>query len=354
MKYIYMCVCIVFNMHIMSLFAGITVQSRTSAIYHRYYLIKRLEQSCKLLQNISVQQHIPFELLDATLFISKSIKLTVEAMKNEKNTEPLLVLWDDFCTYKEINNKLFKHEFIELIYAVYDLMSPKGVKRLKKSLEHTLMAIDCATDAKLYTMEPVRTLPQELTDVTTDLVAKRFYIIKRLQKSMNVLERLHVQNFCFSDDSAGRSYTALIKEIEHFHHDRVRESVMQMCQTKNLEPLLRLCDEVKQYRFAQDESFLQEMLMNIFLVYKTILLRHGSHHVDPVIVHEMNHVLEIYEHLNSLPLDQTLEAIDEVTDRLMAIQSQESVAGNYTPWVLSGVLCGLVSIGTYYYFLHHG
>lgn len=334
--------------------ADITVQSRTSAIYHRYYLIKRLEQSCSLLQNTSVQQSIPFELLDASLFKSKAIGFAIDAMKRSKNTKPLLDLWDDFCTYKEINDDLFKYEFIELIYIIYDLLHPKRMQRSVNSLEYTLLAIDTAIDAHSNNFVSMRAQPQELADVTTDLVAKRFYIIKRLQKSIDVLEYLHKQQFDFSDDVTMRSSIALIGEIEHFHHDRVRESVIQMCQTKNLEPLLRLCDEAKQYRFAQDESFLQEMLMNIFLVYKTLLLRHGAHHSDPTIIHEMNHVLEIYEHLSAMPLDQTLEAIDEVTDRLMAIQAQELAGPNYMRWVCSGTVCALISMGLYYYFIHHG
>lgn len=349
MKYIY--ICIALNVYSMLLAGEIAVQARTASIYHRYYLIKRLKQSCMLLQQASVCQSIPFELLDATVFKSEDVRLATEAMKIEKNIEPLAALWDDFYSYQKIDDELFKHEFIELIYVIYDLMYPIA-RRSNRSVEHTLLAIDCVVDTKRYSDFSMRTQPKDLSDVTTDLVAKRFYIIKRLQKSMHLLERLHEQSFSLFDDVKDRSSNALIQEIECFHHDRVRESIMQMCQTKNLEPLLRLCDEAKQYRFAQDESFLQEMLMNIFLVYKTILLRQGSHDASPVIVNEMNHVLEIYEHLSSMPLDQTLEAIDQVTDRLMAIQAKELSHPRYTRWVFSGALCALTGIGAYYYFVH--
>lgn len=342
------------------------VQSRTRSIYYRYYLIKRLEQSCLLLQHASVQQIIPFDRLDEAVFKSESIRSIVERMKAEKSTAPFLSLWSDFCDYKDIYNDLFKHEFIELVYIVYDLMYPTRMKRSNgllsggllsgRSPEYTLFAIDCAVDAERYNDCSFRAQPREFAEVDTDRVANRFYIIKRLQKSMQLLAHLHEQKIDFTDGLSLRNDTfGLIQEIEQFHHDRVRESVMQMCQTKNLEPLLRLCDEVKQYRFAQDEDFLQEMLMNIFLVYKTILLKHGSHHADQEIMYEMAHVLDIYEHLNSMPLDQTLEAIDIVTDKLMAIQAEElALRPHYMYPALAGSFCALVGIGAYYYFTHQG
>ena len=329
------------------------VQSRTNAIYHRYYLIKRLEQSCVLLQQPNVQQIIPFNMLDETIFKSDQIRSAVKAMKTAKNAHALIELWADFSDYKDTYDELFKYEFIELIYMVYDLMHSARFYKSGLSLEHTLCMIDAAVEAKATGKHILlRAQPQELALVTTDLVAKRFYIIKRLQKSMQFLSHLHENDFGFMQDR--RSTAHLMAEIENFQHDRIRESLIQMCQTKNLEPLLHLCEEVKQYRFAQDESFLQEMLMNIFLVYKTILLRSGPHHADPVIVHEMNHVLEIYEHLDSMPLDETLEAIDMVTDKLMAIQAEEFAGPNYIRWSLAGGACVAVGLAAYYYFVHRG
>jgi hypothetical protein len=346
MKYFFACLALsvsVIQAHFM------TVQLRTGHIYHRYYMIKRLEKSCELLRNdLSLRQSMPLHLLQPDQFNSKDIYSAVKAMKELKNIDPFFELWDDFCAYKSVYDYKFMREFVELILALYDLVKPMPVKRPSASLEGLLLFIDNAVSGN----HMVRSL-DEPDEVTTDGIAKRFYVIKRLQKTVQFLEHLQANNIeILYDKGISNRSLELMLEIENFHHDRVRESVIQMFQTKKLEPLLQLYDEVKQYRFAQDESFLQEMLMNIFLVYKAILFRHGSQHVDPVVVDEMNHVLEIYEQLSSMPLDQTLEAIDEVTDRLIAFQAENTAHSSYVRWGLPALfMCACVGI---YYVLHQG
>lgn len=332
------------------------IQKRTNNIYHRYYLTKRLKSSILLLRSKRVQQLIAFEQLDPALFRQPKMQKTVVAIMTDKSLDALFSVWDDFCMYQHLYSSLFENELIELIYYICDLIQPYRTVRSQLSLEQKLYVIDQAVDEAYFNKRSSGRMPErDIDEVTTDLVAKRFFIIKRLQKSMNFLEYLQQksQDIFMQKEPYQRipleDNTGLLAELEHFSHDRVRECIEQMCERKNLDPLLRMCKEFKQYRFAQDDTFLQEMLMNIFLVYKSLLFKDLSAQTEQVVMTEMNQVLEIYENLESLPLDETLEAIDIVTDKLIAIQALESKQSVNLAWIVPGIAC-MGALGAFAYF----
>lgn len=313
------------------------IQLRTQSIYHRYYLIKRLEQSCFLLQDVSVQQKMAYELLQEDMYRVPEVHLVVLAIKREKSLQPFFSLWEDFCAYRHMYNQHFEHECAQLIYNLFQLACRAPVSVSHISLENLLAHIDYTIDVKKRSLATRHVKMQEEAPehVSTDAIAKRFYCLKRLKRSMDVLQHIHGDRIDYFED------TTL------FQHERVRDTVMQMNQSKNLEPLLDLCNEVKQYRFAHDDTFLQEMLMNIFLAYKTMLFKHASStHTAQVVQEEMAHVLEIYEHMHDMPLDETLSAIDMVTDKLMEINAEKQSIKGY--FALLGVCCAALGVGAYY------
>lgn len=330
-----------------------TVRPQTTAIYYRYYLIKRLEEAFRVMSDSVFQQKIPYHQLPPLAFGSKSVQIAADRIRSERSLEALFDAWKDFSMFQETYSKQYATDFIELIYILFDIAKPSCIKRNFKHVENTLSLIDSLARPTCLPDLVVRKNEQELSQVTTDHIASRFYILKRLKKSIYFLEHMHKNNYRFQESPLSRDHQyELINEIENFHHDRVRESVIQMCASKNLAPILDLCNEVQQYRFAQDDSFLQEMLMNIFLVYKTILFKKGSHSADYQVIHEMNYILELYEKLKSMPLDETLEAIDLVTDRLMMIQAHESSPTGKKILLGLSSLCAVAGLGFFYYLLY--
>ncbi len=333
------------------------VQKRTDKIYHRYYLIKRLRPSLALLNHENIRRLIAFEELDSALFRQPQMQAMVEQIAKDKTLYSLFELWDQFIAYQHLYSTIFVNEFIELVHYLYDLMRPQEHNRVAFSLpiEHRLDVIDRyvreVCDNIKYSKKSTN---RELDEVTTDSVAKRFFIIKRLQKSIQFLHYLQKNiKRPFKQKDVQRVFddeTGLLSEIEHFSHGRVRECIEQMCKRKDLEPLLHVCKEFKQYRFAQDDTFLQEMLMNIFLVYKSLLFKDLSAQTEQVVMIEMNQVLELYENLESLPLDETLEAIDVVTDKLIAIQALESQKKtSYLRWIIPGIVCVCAGFGAHFF-----
>ncbi len=334
------------------------IQRRTDKIYHRYYLIKRLKPSIALLHNENVQHLIAFEKLDPILFRLPQMQTIVEQIVNDKTLDSLFELWDKFLAYQYLYSTIFVNEFIDLVYCLYGLIGQiKPIKTVSfpLSLEHKLCIVDqCVREVEGDVKCSKKFTNQELDKVTTDSVAKRFFIIKRLQKSVHFLHYLQENiKHPFKRKDIQRVFddeTGLLSEIEHFSHDRVRECIEEMCKRKDLKPLLHVCQEFKQYRFAQDDTFLQEMLMNIFLVYKSLLFKDLSAQTEQVVMIEMNQVLELYENLETLPLDETLEAIDVVTDKLIAIQAFESQRKtSYMRWVVSGIACVCAGLGAHFF-----
>lgn len=276
-------------------------------------------------------------------------------MKEEKSIKPLELLWQDFCGYAYIYDKAFTTDFVKLIYTLCKSITRSNYTVRTNKTEELLTEIDRASDSFFYhtwtrAYSPsTDTLPHE---VTVDMIARRFYILKRIQKSVASLEDLHAAKFTFSNRRNLASF-AHDSDIEHFQHFYIRETIEQMNQTNDLEPFINLCGELKQYRFAHDEHFLQEMLMQMFLVYKTILFKHyNAHELNASIVHEMNHVLDIYERIDSLSLDETLEAIDLATDRLIAIQNEQAeYRFNFRQWVFPlASAIGVAAIGWYLFY----
>jgi hypothetical protein len=303
----------------------LSILPQTVTIYERFYLIKRIEKVFEILHNDAVKRSFAYTNITPQIYQHPLIHASAKKICTLRSVEPLYELWHMCTSYQQLHDPLFAVEFVHLVYALcLELGDSKRTCKMDADwplIEDFLHAIDVSLRYACY-HEPLRSRDNEYTPdaVTTDMIIQRYLVLKRLDKSIELLQYL-VQKRTMIACSGVRSSFEL--DVDQFTHGRIKDCIQQILVKKNLEPLLQIADDMQQYRFVADDTFLQEMLMNLFLVYKGLLLEAASETDGEIIATQMNQVLEIYENIDEMPLDETLEAIDEVTDRLLALQHKE-------------------------------
>ena len=326
------------------------INAKTEAIYYRYYLIKRLEVAMHLLLEPAVQANISVDQIVLDSCGHAAMYDVLEQMQEQKSIAPLDVAWQQFVSYQYIDDPSFNAAFIALMFSVYEQMVEKKDRAIGH-VERMLADIDTITHKLAgYKLIEHSQRDQHITEVKTDQIAQCFLVSKRLEKTMQVLLYMHRRGgHTLHTKAQDTSFDLLMDELDRFDHQRVREAIIIMCKSKSLAPLLHLCAEYRQYRFASDDTFLKEMLMHIFLVYKSLLFKQLSVTTEQVIMTEMQQILDVYEHIEQMPLDETLEAIDMATDKLVAIQHMQAKGPSYMPWIASSaVLAACLSL--FYWF----
>ncbi len=334
------------------------INSRTNLIYQRFYLVKRLQHSIDLLHNYEMQHDI-MEQLDPSFFCHIELQQAITEMKNNKSFVPLHNLWQKFNAYQYLYDPVFEDECIKLICLLCMLKESIYEIRFYSSREQRLLFLDAITDALDYGSNSNRTYMknQMLLEVTIDHVAKRYFVIKRLHKAMQFLTLVHEYDKRPFERRITRTGSVdyiedIQDEIEQFSHVRIKECLTDLCQKKNLEPILQVYTECKRYRYVADDDFLKETFRSIFLVYKSMLLKNLAEQTEQVVLSEVQEILEVYENLDRFSLDDALEAIDIATDRLIAIQNmQVTDQQNKLTWLLPGaILSGFLVMTTLNHF----
>ncbi len=319
----------------------------TREVYYRYYLIKRCEEPTQLLHtNTAVWRHINFNKLSTDYIENAVIKEKIQAIKKSHTIDPFLDLWHQMNTHRHIDDPAFHKDFIKLLFMFYkSLEKPAHHKKDPLpdtealpfmpplfSIEEMLGIIDKNIDSMHQHQKPKKTSGHRFFDhkqVTTDDIALNYYLIQRLDKAMRLLTMIRdpfpstqrKNSVDFNNCDAG----------VNFSHERVNQCFNQILIKKNLEPLAHMWQELIRFRHAGDSHFLKEMLMMLFTVYKDLLLVKLSHESEQLITTEMSTILDLYEHIDELPLDEILHAIDLTTDKLMFLQNMEKK--NKKEWI---------------------
>lgn len=310
----------------------------TRDVYYRYYLIERCQDPVDLLKkNPNVWRAIDFDHFilhqnDRDIFENSIVKEKALAIQKTHLIEPFLDLWHQISTHRHVNDLSFHEDFIKLLFMLYrSLEQPSPQKAPAQnptaySIEKMLSTIDKHTD-KIRPNSPKRSAPDNAPSdtypVTTDDIALNYYLIHRLDKPIRFLAAAH--------DKLISSKTGLVDHAMcnmgiNFSHERINYCFNQMTARKNLEPFLHTWQEFSRFRHAGDAHFLKEMLMMLFAVYKDLLLSMLTTESEEFITSEMDTILDLYEHVNELPLDDILHAIDLTTDKLLLLQNMEKKA----------------------------
>ena len=343
-------------------------------IQKRYYFIRRLEKPVSNLIVLYDQHPVNknTQLIKRNTykqFHNPLLRETVRELEKKNDIKPLYKIWNDFLSYKSIEDESYIRETVAVILLLYKqilssiLDSQKYHQLLaqyadknpaqefltlneepKKSIDSlsfeaeqhshnhlpsvTLLLSEAADQPVTVCMEPERTpsfdneetcmyfktLIQLLdeTQQSFDFITLnniRFYHIQRLVKPMFFLAELYKKNAL----AINRELEKLpIVDNAHFKHEHIKTCCAAIRDQQGLFPLFALWQCIVSYRYLTDQSLVSEFITLLIIVYKTYIMplyRSESERIT-------NSFLQLYENLDAVPLTELLNILDTLVDQL--------------------------------------
>jgi hypothetical protein len=362
----------------------------TELIFKRFYYIVRLDEPISLInaikeakKNMPVNLEFVTDIDSLTIFNHQRIIDALTKMKKTKNLGPILGLWEDFNTYKFLDDETFLDDFTKLIliiskklvlcivaqqcsrsfinsiYSFYD----KGLSATtQERLEYIDMLIiefmnikNNKKHTKLQTIKSSHIVPN-----FTEAVSDRMYYIKRLQNALDYLSRLPGTNTMFFNHI--ESTRVIFDGTLHFYHERINECIELMELEKNADSMFLLWDEFIHYKYLNDELFLEELIKIIFVSFKNLTVNINGSKQEKAFQQTLQELLQFYERLDSIPLEEILNAIDILAHELPKISQKYELNSNmswrewlrkywWSPPLIAGTIAIKVLI-IYQYLMH--
>ncbi|MEX0940662.1 MAG: hypothetical protein WDZ41_04850 [Candidatus Babeliales bacterium] len=143
----------------------------------------------------------------------------------------------------------------------------------------------------------------------TELIYRRYYFVARLEKTVNFITTLKNKiHGCIKLE-----YITHIDDINLFKHVLIKESVAKMNQTKSLEPIIITWHDFKNYKFLEDEIFLDDFTKLILIISKKLFLHiMPKQPTDIEILYEKGLNVSSLERLDFI--DNFIEKVDEINE----------------------------------------
>lgn len=167
--------------------------------------------------------------------------------------------------------------------------------------------------------------------VNLDDVAMRFYLLRRLAKSMMFLNKLDKKNIFLSacSDIEGNMIDDITDRFV-FTQKNVVLCIKEIRRTRSIQPLLKLWDDIKHYRFIKSIDLIKEFSILTFVIYKNLMTHCLPEHMSSREKSVTQSLIQVYEKLDSLPLEEILNAIDLVTEELPLLWEQYQLNSDMT------------------------
>ena len=318
----------------------------TNHINKRYYFIARLEKTITLLNNIKQMEKkqtafrqpldidpiINFE--NGPTFYHSHIKKSITLMQETKSLIPLFMVWEEFAAYKFLEDELFIEDFTKEIFVIsknlltfissgslykqhnlnfqttVDMLYEQGLKapitQLPDYIELFMKQFFALYHRQLahlpiHDNNSIHRSIQLIQTVDTEEITMRFYVIQRIKKALDIL---------VTTDQAIYPFFILDNTVV-FKHEQIIECIDLMESLTTTQPLIKLWEDYKQFKYIDDQLFTKELLMVIFLVYKNIIDTHPMYYQKNK---KKLDIIALYETISSLPIEELLTAIDIIID----------------------------------------
>lgn len=327
------------------------ISAFTELVYKRVYFIERLERSVEFLKCLPIDIEVLLEVnQDLHCFHHKTIKDSINKIIQLKSLHPIELAWEDFIAFKLLDDELYLDDFTKLILIISERILLHIIKRLphkplfdinslfEKALSASylerLAYIDLALEA-LSTLKIKTSFKKPILIVDhvkmgyTESVTNRFYYVHRLQKSVKKI-------LCNKQDTA-----LFFKHINHiisavdekisFSHEYINDAVKDMESERNLNSFENLWHAFEHYKCIEDVLFVREFSKLVFILHKNKIMNSYITHSKQVITDcTMQQLIDLYNKLDSLPLEELLNAIDVLTNEFPAINEKFEINSDMT------------------------
>jgi hypothetical protein len=364
---------------------GFTANQFTNFVYRRFYFINRLEKIMNSFSRINKtitktittktspgprDRHLNidriFNLDIAESFSHPMIKNSLNTIKTKRSLRPLFTVWDSFKSYKLIEDQLLIEEFTKEIFVISrnlilssldaDDTQEQGTNFTRDHDIHPMLSLcSCCLldmiDIYLDQFLQIQTAhkhtgniddPQKNINSVHDLkpfihmddIVERFYHLQRLQRPMAHLYFLYKGGYPYRLNRSIqiKNSTIIIDNYTQFTHPDIVSCIKVMQQTQSWLPLIQLLCEVKRYKFIQDQGFMHELSCLLFVISHTIVA-HETHKQNPQQKNiTLEQVAELYEKIDSLPIENILDAIDLLSEQIPVLLEKYAFDPDTKTW----------------------
>ena len=300
-KYI-ACISLVFISQVINS-ADLVISDFCELVHFRTYYIHRLEQSIALLKNKDKKNKIEWR-INKQPFKEKHILNAIDGINAKNTLQPFFNLWDLILSLKYLDDKNLLKEFAILLYILHNNLRIKQPE-IKNLVESDLQLSLAGTNF-------------------TEAITIRIYYAHRLQIPIQRLKSIKCNKDTFFEHIENGCDCTFISNYD-FQHPAILSCIKKIDVQSSLSPVLDLWLEFSNFKQIQDELFLKEFLLLVFTTYRNLLINNAFIHQTPIKKATLEIISQIYEHLESIPLEQILEAIDVLTEELPEIMQEYEI-----------------------------
>ena len=299
---------------------NITVSKLCEMIHERAYFLKRIEKLIDLFRHLEEEKLVDtnFSNFSPELFSHPRIKKLILSLENTTNLSAFFNLWDELHEYKYITDELLIKEFTRFTLLITKKMCPDCYTKSATPLDvsFTMLAGGSYTEA----------------------VTLRNYYTKRLKRPLHLLSQIRCNtDSLFESVTRSREHecNCVFESHIRFKHGDINKCIIAMSRDQSLTPLLVLSKEFNKYRLIQDEKFNREFLLLIFGVYKNLITYNAQHKDFLINRSSLELIAHVYENIDSLPLEQILDAIDLLSEELPQLLEKYEIKKdtNWREWI---------------------
>lgn len=314
----------------------------TEMVYKRYYFIERLVRSVDFIKTCTVNEQVIIEVKhDLSRFKNTAIKESIKRMADCKNLYPIEMTWTEFTSFKLLEDESYLDDFTKLILIISEKILLQILPRLSippaSEIEEACKDGLCANLCdRLHYIDLIYTTlcflnkePQKKPFISiekvyssyTESVTKRFYYLHRLAKSVSII---------LNDQTSPHKYfysckpTILDSHIV-FTHISIHDTIKEMENNLTVKPLDTLWQEFIHYKYIEDELLILELAKLLFILNKNRIF---NTYTDIKKSDTLQKLIDFYNKLESLPLEDVLEALDILTNEFPAINEKFEINSN--------------------------
>lgn len=309
-------------------------------IFQRFYYIARLDETFKVFTQLERHKKRFAQLYAyATNFETiphlehPQIQRLHSELVEAASLEPLLRIWQEVSSYKYLQDARYIEDFTKCIVsitrnAIFPFVIESERKKItddlfSSALEELLNVNDTFVDIcekllhhsnKLMLSLPAnyhltQTIRKDDVDDYVKKVSFRLYFLKRFERVINVVSR-----FCLASENIFA--TTSLQHIP-FVHARIKNIATKIDQEKKIDAALKLWDELKQFRHAEDKLLLREFVILVTLIaHEQVSSCQGPTSLRAVSIQQL---AQMYVQLQELPLEEILNATDLLIEQMPGI-----------------------------------
>ena len=294
---------------------AISISKRCESIHRQKYLTMRLKRSIGLLRLMPSQKTRTLLHMDPAEFRHPAIMDTVTAIQKQHSLDPLFESWESLVGFQHVDDPLFAREFTELIFAIQRQLVQRSGESETKGLP-SMSGIDA-----LLNLEGV---------TYTEAMATRYYYVKRIEKSTNLLKKIRCNRQLFFEKDGDGRFVAT--RFHAFEHPEVQHCIEQMDHHNSLTPLIWLSDSFAKMKCLHDEQFLKEFLL-LHLAAQHNIGVHSSGTKGALREETIQEITTIYRaNFNKLPIEKILEGINMLGEELPPMIEQYELNNPNLTW----------------------